>query len=579
MKPIISFIKTIYKISYRAMFVSFCSTVLKSIVPIVTLLLSSRLIRVLTIRADVREIVFTILGIIFWNLSTGFIQIFLNNRFHTLMVRLKDDFSLHIGERMMQMQYGKLESAYVQDLKQQALLPVIEWGTFEFILQEFFPAVLGSIITIVTTFFLVSEYKVWLLLPVLLTVVLHLILSNIKNKRFQSVMMKVALIERKLGYYQSVTNDFSLGKDIRIFRIDKILMNKIRTLNDKEIVEFSKLFYHAAFLDFWETVILQFQIYLVYVVAAIDLLRKVIRIDYFFQITGLFINFGNSMFQLMNAFVNLKARSRFLEKLQEFEQIPVNKTTDGTCYDAPCEVEFAHVSFGYDASKEILSDVSFVIPKGKKVAIVGENGSGKTTIAKLLSGFLSPTRGQICINGQPLETDGRQFMSAVYQDFQMFAFTIKENIETSYQGSGNVIENLQNVGMLEKVQSLKSGADTYLYKIFEKDGTEFSYGQSQKLATARALYKNAGIIILDEPTSAFDAQAEYEIFQDFQHLTEGKTALLISHRLWSCQFCDQILVVANHGIVERGTHEALMKKENGTYRQMFLAQAQYYEGK
>ena len=138
-------------------------------------------------------------------------------------------------------------------------------------------------------------------------------------------------------------------------------------------------------------------------------------------------------------------------------------------------------------------------------------------------------------------------------------------------------ECLDSVGLKEIVGSLPEKEETYLYKSFETGGTEFSYGQGQKLATARSLYKNAGIILLDEPTSAFDAKAEYEIFRDFRRLIDGKTALLISHRLWSCRFCDEILVLSGGRIAERGSHEELMGIEDGIYRKMFLAQAQYYE--
>lgn len=386
----------------------------------------------------------------------------------------------------------------------------------EFILNDFVPTILSSTLTIVTTVFLVSEYSLLLMLPVLLMVVAHLILANVRNNRFQKVMMTVGLVERKLGYYDMTASDFTMGKDIRI--------------------------------------------------------------AYFFQITGLFVNFGNAVFRLMNAFVNLKMRNKFLAKFMEFDQIPIPDVTYGPCSELPHKVEFSHVSFGYNgAEKEIVSDISFVLQKGRTAAIVGENGSGKTTIAKLLSGFLTPNSGEIQIDDKPLSGDAREYLSAIYQDFQLFAFSIRENIETAYPNRGDVQNVLKTVGMLSEVQKLKNGTDTFLYKAFEENGKEFSYGQSQKLATARALYKNAGIIVLDEPTSAYDSKAEYEIFSDFRQLIEGKTALLISHRLWSCKFCDEIMVVDDKRIVERGTHNQLMAIPGGKYQTMFLAQAQYYD--
>ncbi len=247
-------------------------------------------------------------------------------------------------------------------------------------------------------------------------------------------------------------------------------------------------------------------------------------------------------------------------------------------YDKGMNIALKNVCFSYPSStKYALDHVDLTIPYGQTIALVGENGSGKTTIAKLLSGFLTPTAGQVYIGGAPLFAASRSSLSAVYQDFQLFAFTVRENVETDYAGRGDMWECLDSVGLKEIVGSLPEKEETYLYKSFETGGTEFSYGQGQKLATARSLYKNAGIILLDEPTSAFDAKAEYEIFRDFRRLIDGKTALLISHRLWSCRFCDEILVLSGGRIAERGSHEELMGIEDGIYRKMFLAQAQYYE--
>lgn len=576
-KALLYFLKVVCPMSWRAVVCSFCSSALKAAAPMVTLVLSSRLLASLTVRASVERILLDILALLLFGTAAGVLQALLNSRFKIRMDELKDNFTLYVGKRLMKMQYGRLESPEVQDLRQQALLPILRWGNFEFVFQEFVPAFIGGVITAAATIVLLAEYKLWLVFPILLTVTIHLFLSQIQNERFQKVAMTVGKVERKLDYYDSVTNDFTLGKDIRLFRIDKILMNKIRELNDKEVGAFAGLFYSAAVLDFWETLLVQVQIYFVYAIAAVDLIWKTISIDVFFRFTGLFINFGNSLFQFMNALVNLHSRSRFLEKFVEFDEIPVETDTGRECCGEAQPVEFSHVSFGYEKGKEILTDVSFSIPAGKAVALVGENGSGKTTIAKLLSGFLTPTAGQVYIGGAPLFAASRSSLSAVYQDFQLFAFTVRENVETDYAGRGDMWECLDSVGLKEIVGSLPEKEETYLYKSFETGGTEFSYGQGQKLATARSLYKNAGIILLDEPTSAFDAKAEYEIFRDFRRLIDGKTALLISHRLWSCRFCDEILVLSGGRIAERGSHEELMGIEDGIYRKMFLAQAQYYE--
>lgn len=578
-KPVFHFLKLVWGMSPRVVFFSMSQVVLKAATPIVTVWLSARLLGVLTAHAEPAVLLRTAGLIVGFHFFSSQFQTILENRLKTLTEALKDEFSLYVGKKMMTMRCGQLESAYLQDLRQQALVPILQWGTFEFVLEQFVPEVLAGAVTIGTTVLLVLHYRIWILLPMLLGVFLHLVLSNLKNKRFQEVMTSVGLVERKLDYYNSVSSDFSQGKDIRIFCIDQILMGKIRELNRTEVSSFTKLFSKAIVLDFWETVVMHVQIYFVYGVAAVDLVRKAIGIDYFFEVTGLFINLGNAIFQTMNAFVNLKARNRFLMKFMEFDMLTVEAAHQQreASRGEPCEIIFSHVSFGYENCPDILSDVSFTVGAGRTVALVGENGAGKTTIAKLLSGFLRPREGEIYIDGRPLTGCAEQYVSAVYQDFQLFAFPIRENVQCAYGKQGDVGDVLASVGLETVVRWLPHGAETCVYKIFSPDGCELSYGQGQKLAIARALYKNARVIILDEPTSAYDAKAEYEVFRNFDILTRGKTALLISHRLWSCRSCDEILVVGDGHILEQGTHKQLMALKNGRYRKMFLAQAEYYK--
>ncbi|MCI9337334.1 MAG: ABC transporter ATP-binding protein [Lachnospiraceae bacterium] len=577
-KSLFYFLKTAYATSWKALVYSLALTALKAALPIVTAILSSKLLGQLTMGVPSDEIVRVIFLILAVQLTAGMIQPFLANRFLTLTEKMKDDFRLRIGIRMMRMEYGKVESSKVQDIKQQALLPIVEWNAFEFILNEFVPAVLGGIMTIVATFFLVLDFGILLLFPVLLLVAVQFGLTGMKNKKFQTVMSNVGMVERRLDYYNMVTDDFSMGKDIRIFRADRMLMKKIKDLNDREVGEFSELFYKASFLDFWETWVTQIQVYMIYFAQAIALFRRMIDIEAFFRITGLFINFAGAVFQTLNAFSNLRVQMRFLEGFMNFEQLPMQDIQmEDVCQTAK-EIEFRNVSFHYEgADTNVLEDVNFSVPQGTSVALVGVNGSGKTTVAKLVTGLLSPTDGQILVDGMSLSGNARRNASAVYQDFQLFAFTIRENIETGFSGRGDAEKTLRTVGLDGLLDNAGCNLETYLYQAWNEGGITLSGGQGQKLAMARALYKDAGLVVLDEPTSAYDAKAEEEIFRNFRKLTEGKTALLISHRLASCRFCDKIIVLDGGRIVEEGSHEQLMRHEHGKYREMFLAQAEYYQ--
>ncbi|MDE7238981.1 MAG: ABC transporter ATP-binding protein/permease, partial [Lachnospiraceae bacterium] len=249
-------------------------------------------------------------------------------------------------------------------------------------------------------------------------------------------------------------------------------------------------------------------------------------------------------------------------------------------------IEFRDVSFAYPKTEvQVLEHVNLKLKAGEHLSVVGLNGAGKTTFVKLLCRLYDPTEGEILLDNVNIkEYDYEQYMnlfSPVFQDFKLFAFSIKDNIlmgEEEKDGTNEALHALfEQVGFSDKLASLEHGMDTMLFKSFDKEGIEASGGEQQKLAIARALYKHAPVVILDEPTAALDPIAEYEIYRQFHSLVGGKTAIYISHRLSSCRFCDHIAVFSDGHVAEYGTHDTLVGKENGIYAEMFAAQAQYYQ--
>lgn len=245
-------------------------------------------------------------------------------------------------------------------------------------------------------------------------------------------------------------------------------------------------------------------------------------------------------------------------------------------------IEFRNISFRYPGTKELVLDhVSLKIEPSEKIAVVGKNGSGKTTLVKLLCRLYEPEEGEILWNGKNIrEYDLREWQkifAIVFQDYSLLSLTLGQNVAASEQYEAErAKEVLQLAGFGERLNKLKKGLETVVYPEYEQDGVSFSGGEEQKIAIARAIYKGGQICILDEPTAALDPVSESRVYESFDEIVKGKTAVYISHRLSSCKFSDRIFVLDNGKIVESGTHEALLSK-NGLYAQLWQAQAQYYK--
>ena len=244
------------------------------------------------------------------------------------------------------------------------------------------------------------------------------------------------------------------------------------------------------------------------------------------------------------------------------------------------EIEFRNVSFTYPGTEsKALDNLSFAIHPGEKLAVVGVNGSGKTTMIKLLCGLYEPDQGEILVNGRDIrELDQeacRKLFGVVFQDFQLFSFGLGQNLAGSriYDGE-RARAALEEAGFGARLAGMD--LETSLYKDFDPQGVEISGGEAQKIAIARALYSQAPILILDEPTAALDPQAEYEVYEKLNHISENRTAIFISHRMSSCRFCGRILVLDGGRLVQEGSHEELLRDSGGRYFALWHAQEQYY---
>ena len=321
-----------------------------------------------------------------------------------------------------------------------------------------------------------------------------------------------------------------------------------------------------------------------YLLVVLKTISGAITVGAFTRYVGALNQFGSACASLIeyNAAIRRNAAymGEFLAFLDVEEKhshgtIPVEKRDDGEY-----ELAFENVSFRYPGSAQyVLKNVNCRLDMKRKMAVVGRNGAGKTTFIKLLCGLYEPTEGRITLNGVDIRKykpdEYRDLFGVVFQDFRLFSFPVRENVATGYERNDSRLwKSLRQAGAEELVKNMPEGLETLLYKD-TGEGVEISGGEAQKLAIARALYKDGALVVLDEPTAALDPLAEAEVYARFDEMTEGKTSIYISHRMSSCRFCDDIMVFDDGRIAERGSHETLLAA-GGLYSQLWNAQAKYY---
>lgn len=380
---------------------------------------------------------------------------------------------------------------------------------------------------------------------------------------------------------------YNMGKDVRLYRQDKLIMkikNFTFSLHKKAFRAMEEKRYVVNIPLMITGILLQAVIYIFVCVYA---LVGVFGVGSIVKYVGFVETIIGCITSYFNVFADIKYNTPFVEDYLAYFDIPqkmyqgsltVEKRDDNEYY-----VEFKDVSFKYPGAETYaLRHVNIKFKVGERLAVVGMNGSGKTTFIKLMCRLYDPTEGEILLNGVNIKKyDYDEYLSlfsVVFQDFKLFSFSLGENVAAGANyDADTVVSSLNQSGFAERLARMPDGINTSLYKDFDKNGVEVSGGEAQKIALARALYKNAPFIILDEPTAALDPIAEYEIYSKFNEIVEDKTAIYISHRLSSCRFCDKIVVFDSGHIVQCGSHGELVSEENGKYYALWYAQAQYYD--
>lgn len=571
------------------------SAFLASILPYIPVYFSAKVIDALYEKAAVGTI------LMYVALTVGLV--FLLNLLKTYVASMKDTYNAEIyrqedwqySEKAMELAYESIESADIKRLRYRVRRES-QTGYNRWYLHVCIERItadltkIGASLALTISFFGIGLIPVYVKLALVGGLILTLCVTmfstlNVEkmNREFMEASVELNIFSEQ---YLAYIEDYSAGKDIRLYGMrDHLADSYLKMAADYYNAAVKNSYRMAA----WQIPgavlekVFQFALYAVLIYAALQGGASVGSIAKYVACLLLLINsVGDLVTALQRSFEN----HHYLKRYFSYFDIPNNMYKGSLTVekrdDNEYDVEFRDVSFRYPgADSYALRHVNLKFKVGEKLALVGENGSGKTTLIKLLCRLYDPTEGEILLNGVNIQKynydEYMSIFSVVFQDFQLFAFKLGEVVASGKQFDAKKVRTcLEKAGFGERLADLPEGADTYLYKGYEKSGIEISGGEAQKIALARALYKDAPFILLDEPTAALDPISEYEVYMNFNAISGDKTTIYISHRLASCRFCDKIAVFEKGQIVQTGNHETLVVDESGKYHELWNAQAQYY---
>ena len=412
-------------------------------------------------------------------------------------------------------------------------------------------------------------------------------INRLTSKKMYEINEVNVPLNRKAGYMLSnLFSDYRFGKDVRLYNMQPMLLEDLSSFTVTAVKSLTKVFNDALYYRGFNNLLASLLTGAIYFFVGAKALNGTIGIGDIILYVGAITNFNASFTEILSKFTSLNIHNKYAAAYLKYLSFPDAKINEGLplplVKDNGYEIEFVNVSFCYPGSEQMmLQNISLKMNPKERLAVVGLNGAGKTTFIKLLCRLYDPTEGQILLNGIDIKDIDYQtylnLFSVVFQDFKLFPLPLDQNIA----GGLNVNEErfwlcLKDIECEDIVNDLPKGMHNFLYKSIAEDGIELSGGDAQKVGIARALYKNAPFVILDEPTAALDPLSEFEIYSNFNTLVGSKSAIYISHRLSSCRFCDDIAVFHQGKIIQKGSHDELIVDKNGHYAAMWQAQAQYY---
>lgn len=503
-----------------------------------------------------------------------------------------------LGRKRMTMDYENVEKASAGDAFQKAY-DAIEHG-LDNIDYYTCRVWLSGILTIVTDCIVLGNLNPWLIPVTVIPSVFCFLMQKAENRWVIANTANWVPFDRKLNYIKKASADFARAKDVRIYPVQSWFERKYEMVLNDRLQWYQKQDRNALKWAVLRGFVLSLSQLFSYGYTIYGVYRGNFSAGAFVLYFSAIDNLSSAVFSFGKNLSQFTMISDYVDQYRDYLEIP-DHFNYGEGVPLPrgeCEIEFRDVSYRYPASEVyVIRNLSFTMHKGERLALVGLNGAGKSTLIKLMCGLYDPTEGEILLNGIPVKKYNRRqyytLFSTVFQDFYVLPVTIAQNItqqikqdqhdeadvirEGNKESTTHKIKNvLRNAGLSEKIDSLPKKSETKMAKSVFDDATDFSGGELQKLVLAKALYKDAPVLLLDEPTAALDPKAEHEMYLKYAGFTEGKTSVFISHRLASTKFCDRILFLENGQIKEEGTHQELLEKK-GRYSELYALQSSYYQ--
>jgi len=570
----------------------------EALTPFVTIWFSGQIINEIAGNRDIGTLVLLVVLTVVLGFAFSMTRNALNRVISEKESRMWNDFTKIFTDKQMNMDFAGLEDQEIQKQRQKAQENLFMFGNGLGQLIWDTPSLVKVIVGIAASVAMTAslfaartgnaalDSRLWIAAAAGIMVLSGLIGARLRRREeavFKRWTDNTVWYNRAFTFYgYALYAETARAKDVRLYRQDRIADRVMRELdehNRKSSGLLNRMSACQGLLELSRGVCNA----LCYLFVAAKAGLGAFAVGSVVQYVGALMELVKSVSDLFFVITENRVYTGHLQKLFEYLDLPDAKhqgsrPVSGTDHT----IEFRNVSFRYPGSEtDVLENVSITLHAGRKQALVGANGAGKTTFVKLLCRLYDPTEGQILLDGTDIrEYDYDQYLnlfSFVFQDFKLFALPLGQNIAASETCDTERAEDcIRKAALEERYREMPDGLETWLYHDLSEKGVEISGGEAQKIALARALYKGSPVIVLDEPTAALDPIAEAQVYAGFSSMVEDRTAVYISHRLSSCQFCDEITVFDKGRIVQQGTHAELLENPDGKYRELWDAQAQYY---